>query len=194
MTDWLMVIITFIYVVATIVICIFNGKSAKESKEQIEESKRQYEETKRRYETTERIKVMPYLVLENVKPGNRQNMMTFTLSIKNCGYGSVVDFYIFTEDLDSKSLPVVYKNTIPYVLSSPVEKHYLQMCETSNFEILRDQLNVPPKYAERIEIKLKFKDMFDNKYEQNIYFEYMGYDVGRTETFSPKLMEHEEEL
>ena len=42
MTDWLMVIITAIYVVATIIICYFNGKSAKAAKIQTEEMIRQY--------------------------------------------------------------------------------------------------------------------------------------------------------
>ncbi|MCM1209606.1 MAG: hypothetical protein NC309_11845 [Ruminococcus sp.] len=42
MTDWLMVIITAIYVVATIIICYFNGKSAKAAKMQIDEMIRQY--------------------------------------------------------------------------------------------------------------------------------------------------------
>ena len=42
MTDWLMVIITAIYVVATIVICYFNGKSAKAAKMQTDEMIRQY--------------------------------------------------------------------------------------------------------------------------------------------------------
>ncbi len=42
MTDWLMVIITAIYVVATIIICYFNGKSAKAAKIQTDEMIRQY--------------------------------------------------------------------------------------------------------------------------------------------------------
>lgn len=42
MTDWLMVIITGIYVVATIIICYFNGKSAKAAKKQTDEMIRQY--------------------------------------------------------------------------------------------------------------------------------------------------------
>ena len=37
-TDWLMVIITFVYVVATILICIFNGRSAKATNIQVSES------------------------------------------------------------------------------------------------------------------------------------------------------------
>ena len=42
-TDWLMVIITTIYVIATIMICYFNGKSAKAAKSQTEEMIRQYD-------------------------------------------------------------------------------------------------------------------------------------------------------
>ncbi len=36
-TDWLMVIITFVYVIATIFICYANFKSAKASKEELAE-------------------------------------------------------------------------------------------------------------------------------------------------------------
>lgn len=46
-TDWIMVIITAVYVVATIVICIFNYKSAKASNNQVVESKRQFDESNR---------------------------------------------------------------------------------------------------------------------------------------------------
>ena len=41
--DWLMVGITAVYVIATILICIANMKSAKATREQIDESKRQFE-------------------------------------------------------------------------------------------------------------------------------------------------------
>lgn len=41
LTDWLMVVITAIYVVATIVICYFNGKSANAAKRQTDEMIRQ---------------------------------------------------------------------------------------------------------------------------------------------------------
>lgn len=49
MTDWLMVIITFVYVIATIIICIFNGRSAKAAQRQIAESQRQFNESNRPY-------------------------------------------------------------------------------------------------------------------------------------------------
>lgn len=56
-TDWIMVGITAAYVIATIVICIFNWKSTRTSNAQIEESKRQHEETKR-------LEAMPFLYFE----------------------------------------------------------------------------------------------------------------------------------
>ena len=46
-TDWLMIIITAVYVAATVAIWIANNKSAKASKEQLAEMKRQYAEENR---------------------------------------------------------------------------------------------------------------------------------------------------
>lgn len=43
-TDWIMVIITAVYVIATIAICVFNYKSAQASQNQIKESQKQFEE------------------------------------------------------------------------------------------------------------------------------------------------------
>ena len=53
-TEWIMVVITATYVVATIVICVFNYKTAKAANLQIQESKRQFDETRR-------LQIMPYL-------------------------------------------------------------------------------------------------------------------------------------
>ena len=171
-----------------------NAKSAKATREQLIESKRQYEETKERYETTDRIKIMPYLILEKVKTEERNNKIAFELTMKNCGNGSAVDLYIFTEDYNSPLFQIVYKNLKTYILTSPIDKSFLQINEVSNFEILRNDVIEDPQYADRINIKLKFKDMFGYKYEQIICFEYMGYDVGRIESYSPKLTGCEEEL
>lgn len=50
-TDWLMVIITAVYVVATIFICRANIKSAEETRKQTEEMNRQFEESTRAFVT-----------------------------------------------------------------------------------------------------------------------------------------------
>ena len=46
-TDWLMVVITLVYVIATIFICLANFKLARASKEELIEIKRQYAEENR---------------------------------------------------------------------------------------------------------------------------------------------------
>lgn len=51
----LMVIITFVYVVATVAICVANLRSAKATRDQLEESKRQYEEEHRAFISYELI-------------------------------------------------------------------------------------------------------------------------------------------
>ena len=56
-TDWLMVIITAIYVVATILILRANQKSAKITEKQLEASKLQFMET-------QRLSVLPYLSVD----------------------------------------------------------------------------------------------------------------------------------
>lgn len=50
-TDWLMVAITAVYVIATIAICWANIKSAKATRAQLEESKRQFDENNRAFVT-----------------------------------------------------------------------------------------------------------------------------------------------
>lgn len=55
MADWAMVALTAAYVIATILICYFNYRSAKASKEQAEEMKRQYDAENRPYITAELI-------------------------------------------------------------------------------------------------------------------------------------------
>lgn len=50
-TDWLMVIVTAVYVVATIFICLANIKSAKATREQVAEAKREFEESNRAFVT-----------------------------------------------------------------------------------------------------------------------------------------------
>ena len=53
-TDWLMVGITLVYVIATIAIWFANHKSARATEKQLIESKRQFDETKR-------LEHMPYM-------------------------------------------------------------------------------------------------------------------------------------
>ena len=55
MADWAMVILTGIYVIATILICRFNYGATKASREQLAEMRRQFDEENRPYITVELI-------------------------------------------------------------------------------------------------------------------------------------------
>lgn len=52
-TDWLMVVITAIYVIATIIICVFNAKSARAASEQTKQMHLQFLQTNRPIVTVE---------------------------------------------------------------------------------------------------------------------------------------------
>lgn len=97
--DWAMFWITLVYVVATIVICIFNGRSAKATQQQVIESQRQFEETKR-------LEFMPFIQFEvgdgrcdaDYKLGLKLDEIKDTMTIyglvlrfKNIGAGSAID-------------------------------------------------------------------------------------------------------
>lgn len=78
MADWVMVVVTTIYMIATIVICIFNGKSAKAANEQSEIAKKQIQEMVRQYNNVNRPQVnirfevirsgLLVFVVENIGP------------------------------------------------------------------------------------------------------------------------------
>lgn len=63
-TDWIMVWITAIYVVATIAIFRANKKSAKAAEKQIEQTKKQLEESEWQFMESQRLSCIPFLQLE----------------------------------------------------------------------------------------------------------------------------------
>lgn len=71
-TDWLMVGITFVYVIATIAICLANIKSAKATREQLAESKRQFEEANRAFVTVSFEIVRGGLAVLHIKNHGKQ--------------------------------------------------------------------------------------------------------------------------
>lgn len=126
-TDWLMVGITFVYMLFTIGIFIANiwsSKSAKnqleETKKQMEESKNQFEkqlaETKRQYEESKRLDTMPFLQFDTSSNSLTNLAITLTLmagdytggtntasfEIKNIGRGTVKDIMYDWENLSGQ--------------------------------------------------------------------------------------------
>ena len=78
LTDWLMVIITAIYVVATIFICVYNGKSAKAAKMQTEEIRKQFYATNRPLLSVEIVYLRrAFFALRFTNNGNQTAFTTF---------------------------------------------------------------------------------------------------------------------
>ena len=83
MTDWIMIAITAVYVIATIFICIFNYRSAKATREQLAESKRQFEENNHAFVTVTFETIRGSLLVLNIH--NHGHQVANNVSVKiNC--------------------------------------------------------------------------------------------------------------
>lgn len=80
LTDWIMIAITFVYVVATILICIFNYKSAQATRDQVAEAKRQFEESNRAFITVTFVIIRSGLAVLLIK--NHGNRIAHNVNIK----------------------------------------------------------------------------------------------------------------
>ena len=181
-TDWLMVIITGIYMLATIAIFVANlisAKSAKkqlnETKEQIEISKTQFEEqlaeTKRQYEETKRLSIMPYLQCEFAKsnvPYKERKVLVKNdclegsshveiYEIKNIGLGTAKNIKYQLVNLSGN------QEIKPFIFQSALSGESHAYCFT--FPIPFDQ-----KSDFSIYFDLIFCDLLDNQYSQRIEF------------------------
>lgn len=171
-TDWLMVGITFVYVVATIFICIFNGRSAKATREQVAESQRQFEDNKR-------LERMPYIDVAVVDmPPDRDIFdadvtLSFPksisgeyvcasewLEINNIGYGIAtgisVEWKAPNGELESVNLPIRILE-----IGGKKEVGFRFMIAISCEQMLSEQCAV---------MLFHYKDLLGNSYKQTISF------------------------
>ncbi len=159
-------LITVVYVIATIFICVANIKSAKASRAQIAESQRQFNENRR-------LDVMPYLQFETTnQPGVDYKIgvilseddynageYLLNLRVKNIGRGTAKDIeYIWTN----------FTNTYlqkPFVIKALQngDAHYLQI-SFARPRVLKD--------VTVASLDLHFKDLLGNEYSQKIEFEF----------------------
>ena len=169
MTDWLMVIITAIYVVATITICYFNGKSAKAAREQLEESQRQYEDKKR-------LEIMPYIQFEKTRnpadhelhlvldsAGSLNGIYDLSICMKNIGNGTAKDI---THIYQWANLSESYDRGL-----FPIQALSSGECKSIKIEFSYSG-NITNDRA--VCFVLHYKDLLENEYIQklNIKFKY----------------------
>lgn len=169
-TDWLMVVITGLYVVATIAIWLANNKSAKTTEKQLVESKRQFEETKRlehmpymqasfgNYITSDKSgSVFPNMVLSIGRTNDpRCPSSGKSINLTNIGLGLAVNL---------KCKWIAEGNHSEYNLATSLLKQ--EESSTSTFIISAE---VPKENSQSAEGKLLicFDDFLGNHYEQPV--------------------------
>lgn len=173
--DWLndnsnalMVLITFVYVVATFEICKANINAAEASREQLAESKRQFEETKR-------LQIAPRLLIHRCSdvqttdgelqflllPDSdaRQCRLTyFYLSIENAGMGAATDFSLKCSEF---SLIEECKEILDNVVYPKDNYNFLVTVGAT-------QQGICGRRSVQESIELSYKDILENTYVQKI--------------------------
>lgn len=157
MTDWLMVIITAVYVAATIVICVFNGKSAKAAKEQTETARQQIDEMIRQYNESNRpIVIVRFEII-------RSGLLCFVL--ENIGPVVAEDIKIrindeFIDNLEKEDKQIRLRETTEATLFlSSHQKLYILLGGQSQFSKIASvpakfDISYNGKYNEHTEIDL----------------------------------------
>ena len=165
----LMVLITTVYVIATVVITCANIKAAKATRAQIAESRRQYEDKKR-------LEIMPFIQFETTRAGSFNHVHNILcpspngimlksgitpLQMKNIGLGTAKDIkYSFRwedglECCENEAFPVqaLFSNenqTIKIITQHPV---------ITNKELTGA-------------ITFSYRDLLDNEYKQELELQY----------------------
>ena len=169
-TDWLMVGITLVYVIATIAIWFANHKSARATEKQLIESKRQFDETKR-------LEHMPYMQVSfgewitngergsylpnmwlniNRTADNHASSSGMSIDVTNIGLGLAVNLKCQWVSGDIKQ---------GQHLSASLLKQ--EECCTSTFIISAAVSDKEPQYAETSLI-ICFDDFLGKHYEQTV--------------------------
>lgn len=165
-TDWFMVGITLIYVIATICIYRANNESAKATREQLEESKVQFEES-------HRLQCMPFLQMD-VSMGKSSQFVTEvslcteeadttlykTFRIRNLGNGTAVNTVY---EWSCNSLNICECDAAPFNAIMVGDEYYWQFtifalkCEYESAKVTLD---------------LEYQDLLGNTYNQKFYISF----------------------
>ena len=150
---FVMVVLTAVYVIATIAICLFNYKSAQATREQVAESARQFEETNRAFLT---------VYADFIRNG------LFVLCVSNSGNKPAKEINVnigeeYFKNIKQEFLPNVEKFVKSYFMLGIEQKFYLTLGGLLDYEKLSNESmflelayqDDKRKYSERIEIRLK---------------------------------------
>ena len=198
----LTVIITLVYVAATILIWIANYKSAQATHDQLEESKRQFEETKkanqqqlkamkmqleeseRQYEETQRLSVMPFICFEKISEDTQDFEVSLPVISNYNNYCHFFNTFRMRNVGNGPATNMVYTWTC--------KERGIQNTECFPFNAITPSapLLVTFYYMEDgstnfsfpndAELLLEYNDLLGNSYEQRILFRFgdrIGHDI-----------------
>ena len=164
-TDWLMIVITGVYVAATIAILNTNKKAVRVTEIQLEESKRQYKET-------QRMQVMPYFQLDFVEAKIDENIPCTFVEMHNKKNDIIKSQALFS--LRNIGLGIAHHTSIFVTTRYKKDDKYPAFdfvmppnCEKKTYV----QFNVE-KYVgelgreEKINVRLQYDDVLGNTYTQ----------------------------
>lgn len=169
-SDALMVIITFVYVVFTILICIANFKSASASKNQLKESVSQYEKSKK-------LNMMPYLYLQNITTNANVSLV---LKISSGNIVNQIDHYFVLDNVGNgiaKDISFQYDNMVEISDVKPFPIQNLRAGEQQGIKFalkITDELEKEKQYT--IRLLLNYTDLLNNRYKQICEVNLITYD------------------
>lgn len=166
MADWVMVFITFVYVIATIFMCFFSYKSTQITAAQLQEAMRQFE-------IDLEMKKCPYLEISQIKKSNKRK-------IRGNGYvwlNSRATDKILKLDVifrirnigESVAKCIAYKWENSYLCDNGGTIYYLPVGDKRDFKVtvmafFDDAIKENVLY--RADMYIKMKDVFNNEYKQ----------------------------
>lgn len=179
----LMVIITFVYVLATCAICWANIKSANASKGQLEESKREHEETIR-------MGCMPFLQFE-IPAAMEQSMFELELPLCDADVAETIYCLVCVKNVGNgtaTNLTYTWKYTANHITVNdypPInaimqgDSYYVQLTCDADTKIEEQTMAV---------LVLRYNDLLGNEYEQKIILNFENYALLRFDNDTPQFL------
>ena len=179
----LMVIITLIYVIATIRICRANIKAADAAREQLVESKRQFEETRR-------LEIMPYFELDIVDDSSLrwESDVSLFISEGNAKEKTVIGKKLVINNIglgNAKDFTYVWKN-----LNGSYRRHDLQFSSISaggkreiTIDFYAEHQEDGSEYEAQVSFLFHYCDLLENMYQQELL---MIFQIGKPEKVTLK--------
>lgn len=166
MADWVMVFITFVYVIATIYMCFFSYKSTKITAAQLQETMRQFE-------IDLEMKKCPYLEISQIKKTKKRKIRGEGYVWLNSSATNKIqklDVYFRIRNIGesvAKFIEYSWKNS--YLCDKGYTIYYLPAGDKRDFKVtfmayLDDPMKGKRLY--RADMYIKMKDVFNNEYEQ----------------------------